>query len=215
MKSVRIIYKKKSLLKFVSHLDMNRFMTRALRRTDIPFWYTEGFNTHLYINFALPLSLGFQSDYEIMDLKITDDTYSLDKAKEELKRVMPEFIEIVSVVSPWMKNAEIAFAEFKVLFEVENYAERLESVLSRKEILTQKKNKKGVVKTVNLAEKIKRFSITEYDGKTELKLILPAGSGENINPVLLLEAIQKEIGELPDYDITRCAVLNDNLELFV
>ena len=86
MRNVRIIYKKKSLLKFISHLDMNRFMTRVLRRTDIPFWYTEGFNTHLYINFALPLSLGFESDYEIMDLKITDDEYSFAQIKEKRHR---------------------------------------------------------------------------------------------------------------------------------
>ena len=140
MKNVRIIYKKKSLLKFVSHLDMNRFMTRVLRRTNIPFWYTEGFNTHLYINFALPLSLGFESDYEIMDLKLTDDAYSFDDAKRELDRVMPEYIEVVSVVSPWMKNAEIAFAEFSVVFDDTVFEKELENFLSSNEILTQKKS---------------------------------------------------------------------------
>ena len=215
MKSVRIIYKKKSLLKFVSHLDMNRFMTRVLRRTNIPFWYTEGFNTHLYINFALPLSLGFESDYEIMDLKLTDDTYSFDKAKEELNRVMPEYIEIVSVASPWMKNAEIAFAEFCVLFHEKDFADTLEKLLAKGEILCEKKNKKGVVKTVNLAEKIKRFSTEQIDDKTVLNITLPAGSSENINPVLLLDALRDINGGLPDYDITRHAVFNNNLELFV
>lgn len=215
MKNVRIIYKKKSLLKFVSHLDMNRFMTRVLRRTNIPFWYTEGFNTHLYINFALPLSLGFESDYEIMDLKITDDAYSFDEAKRELNRVMPEYIEVVSVVSPWMKNAELAFAEFKVLFDDGDFAKALEEFLSENEILTQKKSKKGTFKTINLAEKIKDFSVKVQDGKTELRIILPAGSSENINPVLLLDAFWEANGYLPEYDITRLAVFNNNLELFV
>lgn len=215
MKNVRIIYKKKSLLKFVSHLDMNRFMTRVLRRTDIPFWYTEGFNTHLYINFALPLSLGFESDYEIMDLKLTDDAYSFEDAKKELERVMPEYIEIVSVASPWMKNAEIAFAEFRVSFEDGNFADALNAFLSKTEILTQKKSKKGVIKTVNLTEKIKSFSVDTIGDKAVLKITLPAGSSENINPVLLLDALKNENEYLPDYDITRTAVYNNNLELFV
>lgn len=215
MKNVRIIYKKKSLLKFVSHLDMNRFMTRVLRRTNIPFWYTEGFNTHLYINFALPLSLGFESDYEVMDLKITDDNYSFEQAKKELERVMPEYIEVVSVSAPWMKNAEIAFAEFFIEFENADFVETLNAFLTREEILMDKKNKKGITKTVNLAEKIKCFSIAVMDGKTVLKITLPAGSSENINPVLLLDAIKNENGCLPDYDVIRHSILNGNLELFV
>ncbi len=215
MRNVRIIYKKKSLLKFVSHLDMNRFMTRVLRRTNIPFWYTEGFNTHLYINFALPLSLGFESDYEIMDLKITDDDYSFMQMQAELERVIPEYIEIVSVAAPWMKNAEIAFAEFYIEFDNADFAETLNAFLTRKEILMEKKNKKGVIKTVNLAEKIKQFKILCENEKTVLKITLPAGSSENINPVLLLDAIKNENGSLPDYDVIRHSVLNGNLELFV
>ncbi len=215
MRNVRIIYKKKSLLKFISHLDMNRFMTRVLRRTDIPFWYTEGFNTHLYINFALPLSLGFESDYEIMDLKITDDEYSFAQIKEKIERVMPEYIEIVSVAAPWMKNSEIAYAEFCIEFENDDFARVLNAFLSREEIMIEKKNKKGVIKTVNLAEKIRRFSTYNIDGKTVLKITLPAGSSENINPVLLLDALKNENGYLPEYDIIRHSVLNNNLELFV
>lgn len=215
MRNVRIIYKKKSLLKFVSHLDMNRFMTRVLRRTNIPFWYTEGFNTHLYINFALPLSLGFESDYEVMDLKITDDDYSFAKMRAQLDRVMPKYIEIVSVAAPWMKNAEIAFAEFYIVFENADFTKTLHNFLSRQEILMEKKNKKGVIKTVNLAEKIKQYDILCENGKTVLKITLPAGSSDNINPVLLLDAIKNENGYLPNYDIIRHSVLNENLELFV
>lgn len=214
LKNVRVIYKKKSLLKFVSHLDMNRFMTRTLRRTDIPFWYTEGFNTHLYINFALPLSLGFESDYEIMELKLTDDDYSLDAMKSKLQAVMPKFIEIVSVHNPVMKNSEIAFAEFKVVFDDGNYTDTLKEFLSREEILTVKKNKKGVLKTVNLSEKIKNWSADYTHGKTVLSIVLPAGSQENVNPVLLLDALKSEMCEIPFYEITRHSVLNGNLEEF-
>ena len=74
-------------MRFVSHLDMNRFMTRVIRKTNIPVWYTQGFNSRLYIAFALPLSLGFESDYEAMDLKITDDGYSHDDVVKELEDI--------------------------------------------------------------------------------------------------------------------------------
>ena len=46
MKSVRIWFEKRGLAIYTSHLDMNRCLTRAVRRANIPLWYTEGFNPH-------------------------------------------------------------------------------------------------------------------------------------------------------------------------
>ena len=33
-------------------------MIRTIRRAGIPIWYTEGFNPHPFMTFAMPLSLG-------------------------------------------------------------------------------------------------------------------------------------------------------------
>ncbi len=213
MKNVRVVYKKKSLLKFISHLDTNRFMIRALRRTDIPFWYTEGFNRHLYINFALPLSLGFESDYEIMELKLSDDDYPLEAVKKRIEEVMPEQIEIISVENPVMKNSEIAFAEFNIVFDGDVLSQ-INEFISREEILIGKKNKKGVIKTVNLADKIKSWNTKYENGATVLNIVLPAGSSENINPTLFLDALKEE-WQIPFYEITRHSILNSNLEKFI
>ena len=122
-------------MKFVSHLDMNRFMIRAIRRTKIPVWYTEGFNCHAYVTFALPLSLGFQSEYEIMDFKVTDDNYSLESVKSELAAVMPEYIEIFAVAEPCLKAGKIAFATFDITFLSEANA----TLKTLKEFLSAKK----------------------------------------------------------------------------
>ena len=75
MRSVRLFFKKYGNMKFVSHLDMNRFMIRMVRMSGIPVWYSEGFNPHPYITFALPLSLGFDSDWEIMDIRLDKDEF--------------------------------------------------------------------------------------------------------------------------------------------
>ena len=65
MKTVRVFFKKLGRMKFISHLDMTRFMSRLITKANIPVWYTEGFNQHLYMNFAVPLSLGFEGLYEV------------------------------------------------------------------------------------------------------------------------------------------------------
>lgn len=214
MRNVRVFYKKRSSLRFISHLDMNRFMPRIIRKTDIPVWYTEGFNSHIYLNFALPLSLGFLSDYEAMDFKVTDDNYSNEQVKCELIRVVPDSIEIIDVAEPHFKVGKIAFAEFKIIFEDNGQiADNLKTFLISDSIKIFKKNKKGILKEMELADKIKNYKI-EANGNTELQIILNAGA-DNVNPQLLLSAFREFLGtDVPDSEITRTMLYTENLEIF-
>ncbi len=214
MRNVRVFYKKRSALRFISHLDMNRFMPRIIRKTNIPVWYTEGFNSHIYLNFALPLSLGFLSDYGAMDFKITDDNFSDEEIKNELVRVMPDSIDIIEVAEPQFKVGKIAFAEFKIVFcDNGEISDRLTEFLSKPTIKVLKKNKKGILKEVELSSKIKRYEITNY-GNTELKIVLSAGA-DNVNPQLLLSAFKEYLcADIPDYEITRTMLYTENLEIF-
>ncbi len=214
MRSVRVFYKKKNLLRFVSHLDMNRLMPRIIRKTNIPVWYTEGFNSHVYINFALPLSLGFESDYEALDFKVTDDGFSNEAVFSELSRVMPEHIEIIKVADPVFKPGKIAFAKFRISFEDGGaIANSLEEFLKAESITVLKKTKKGTMKEVELADKIARFSI-KLNVNTQLEVVLSAGA-DNINPQLLLSAFESFCGEaLPDLHITRTMLYTEDLEEF-
>ena len=45
-------------------------MLRALHKSKIPIWHTEGFNPHPFATFPLPLSLGFRGVNECMDVKL-------------------------------------------------------------------------------------------------------------------------------------------------
>ncbi len=204
-------------MRFVSHLDMNRFMTRVIRKTNIPVWYTQGFNSRLYIAFALPLSLGFESDYEAMDLKITDDGYSPDDVVKELKNVVPDSIVIVSAAEPIKKVSDIAFADFEILFDGgDGYAEDISRFLQREHIITQKKNKKGEMKQIDLADSIIKKNVTVVDGNVQLCLTLPAGNNGNVNPQLILSAFESDTGiKLPFCSVTRTAIYDGNFELFV
>ena len=98
MLRLRATFKKTGRAKYISHLDLNRCMLRIFRRSKLPVWYTEGFNPHPYYSFALALSLGFESDCEIMDFNITDDNMPLSVIKDRLNEVMPEGMGIVDIV---------------------------------------------------------------------------------------------------------------------
>ena len=190
MENVRIFYKKKDRMKFVSHLDVQRFMIRMLRKAEIPVWYTEGFNKHPYINFALPLSLGFESNKEIMDFKVTEDI-SAEEIFNRLNSVFPNGIELLKVTEPKLKPKEIKYAEYFVLFE-EDILNELADFLKSEEIKVIKKGKKGKETEIDLKPHIIKNEITVNGGNTLLKLILPAGSELNINPSLLINAFLKD-----------------------
>ena len=210
MKNVRLFYKKTGSARFVSHLDTMRFMTRLLRRAGIPVWYTEGFNPHLYITFALPLSLGMTSEYEIADIRLNDDNYPLDLLCEKLNENSTDDYRFFHAKEPFKKLSDLSFATFLVEFDDGGeYAQKLKTFLSGNEINIEKKTKKGDIKTMNISEDIKNVTVRN-DGNTKLTITLPAGNNKNINPDLI---IKKFLSDSECYvTVCRTALLDENMQ---
>lgn len=116
MREVRLRFSKTGRLKYISHLDINRAMSRALKRAQIPLWYTEGFNPHPYMSFSLPLSLGVESLCESVDLRIIGDITN-DEIKNRLNNVLPQDIKIVDVYDDFRDNSEIVYSDYVYKFE--------------------------------------------------------------------------------------------------
>lgn len=200
MRCVRVWFKKMGMSRYVSHLDLMRAMTRSVRRAEVPLWYTEGYNPHPYLTFALPLSLGMESLYESMDIRIEGES-SNEEIFNLLKGSMPPGIEIVSVDDPVDDPKTIAFGEFDLLFDCED-AEALvaliEDMLSKDELNVQKMGKQGrrkVLKDINLIEFLNSYSISHSANRVKLTVVFPAGSTTNINPTLLSDEIVKKSEE--------------------
>ncbi len=68
-----IKYTKESEIKFISHLDLMRTIQRVIRRARLPIEYSKGFNPHMTISIAQPLSVGSYSKGEYMDVVFTED----------------------------------------------------------------------------------------------------------------------------------------------
>lgn len=219
MRCVRVWFKKMGMSRYVSHLDLMRAMTRALRRANVPLWYTEGYNPHPYITFALPLSLGMESLCESMDMRIEGESTN-EEIFEILRGAMPPGIEIVSVGEPVFDPKKISFGEFDIFFDCENntddVVELIKEILSKDELIVQKLGKKGrhkVLKDINLIEYIKDYSVSKFGNRVKLNVILPAGSSTNINPSLLADAV-KERTVNTTYSLVRKQLLIENMEQF-
>ena len=194
MREVRLRFSKTGRLKYISHLDINRAMSRALKRAQIPLWYTEGFNPHPYMSFSLPLSLGVESLCESVDLRIIGDITN-DEIKYRLNNVLPQDIKIVDVYDDFRDNSEIVYSDYVYKFEFkDNEAafEKIKNVLSSDEIIALKKGKLGrkrVMKETNIKSFIDKYSISIRNDVIVLNIRLLAGPEKNLNPSLLFDTI--------------------------
>lgn len=216
MFEVRLWLSKQGRIKYVSHLDMFRLMQRAVRRAEIPLWYTEGFNPHPYISFLLALSLGTEGLREPVDIRIVDDM-TPDEIKNRLNGAMPEGLKIEAVTTLVYKPAAIAFGSYRVYYGGVTESELFDA-LTCGELTCEKSGKKGnkkIVKTVNVSEHIKSFEIRAEDGKTVLDVVLPAGSVFNLNPQQLTCAVSARLGrDITAQRVIRLGLLTDENKPF-
>lgn len=220
MREVRLLFSKTDRCKYISHLDINRCMSRALTRAQIPLWYTEGFNPHPYMSFSLPLPLGVESMCESLEIRITGDI-SNSEIKDKLNAVLPTGIRIVDVYDDFRDCSEIAFSDyiFKYDFKDNKEAEkRIKKVLSQDNIIALKRGKQGrrkVLKEVDIKPLIDKCSVSVRDNSTVINARLAAGQHSNLSPELFSQTLLK----LADLDfewksISRLALLDADYNNF-
>lgn len=223
MHAVRLNFSKTGRAIYISHLDINRMMTRAVKRARLPMWYTEGFNPHPYLTFALPLSLGQSSDCEYMDIRIEGDMTN-DEIKDRLNAVLPEGVKILSVAEPVHDAKEIEKALYfvKLIFPdsetATDFAEKARSLAESEELLAEKSGKKGhrkVMKQINLIDFIYDIKFTTAENIVNIQCVLAAGNTNNLNPSLLVETLEKAIGTEHEMKyIVRRKLITKNNEIF-
>ena len=192
MRSVRIWFNKTGTAKYISHLDLTRCMIRAFRRTDIPLWYTEGFNPHPHLVFGLSLPLGVEGLYEPLDIRLNDDNYPLERVLTQLNSVTVPGIEFLDIAEPINKPLEIYSGEYTVEIPCdspEELSELIKKAVNDGNITYEKKVKKGGFKTINVSEHIKNFGVSVSADKIVLAFNLPAGNDFTINPVSFCNAL--------------------------
>lgn len=67
-----VVFTKGPELRYIGHLDLMRAMQRALRRSNLPIKYSNGFNPHIRLSFAAPLSVGVVGLREMMEVPVED-----------------------------------------------------------------------------------------------------------------------------------------------
>ncbi len=218
MKDVRVWFEKKDECKYISHLDLNRCMLRALHKSRIPIWHTEGYNVHPYATFPLPLSLGFEGKRECMDIRLIEE-FDLNSIKEKLNKSLPAGIRVFDITEPEMKAKEISYAVFNIRITSDSLSgdkvyDIVNELLSKDEVLVEKKTKKKGIKEIDIKPYLDNYKLERNIGGAVLNITLPAGSVKNINPTLIQKALERYYKVDVDFCVCKTDMLNKNLKSF-
>ncbi|MCY6371866.1 TIGR03936 family radical SAM-associated protein [Clostridium ganghwense] len=198
-----IKYTKEDNIKYVSHLELMRTIQRMIRRSELPVEYSKGFNPHIILSIAQPLSVGVYSKGEYMDLifsKESDPNY----IKEQLNMNSPMGIKIVDVIKVREKigdkkapqaMAAIEAAEYNMKLKCiypQNIEKELKELMTHEEWNTIKRSKKGS-KEVNIKPLIKKFNYKVNESILEINTLVTCGSKGNLSAQLLGEYIKEKI----------------------
>ena len=85
----RLKFSKNGKMIYIGHLDLLKFFIRLIKRTQLPIAYSNGFNPHQQLTFAIPLSLGMSSYGEYLDIQLTEPV-----ACEEIKDVIKLCLQV-------------------------------------------------------------------------------------------------------------------------
>lgn len=211
MRSVRIWFTKCDTAKYISHLDLTRCFIRAFRRTDIPLWYTEGFNPHPHLVFGLSLPLGAEGINEAVDIRLDDDSYPNERILEELNRVTVNGIKFLKIAEPKFKALDVVKAKYRIIIPAVGITpQQLSELVKRKiesgNIIIEKKTKKKEIKHINAGEYIDSPEYRITEDTVELELFLPAGNDFTINPISFCNSLTADI--LKNGEVCRVIRLN-------
>lgn len=175
----RLFFNKYEEMKYISHLDLLRFMDRILRKSGIPIKYSQGFHPRPKISLGNPISLGTDAFNEAMDIELREDMTNEELFKRLNNKCVIgfEFTKVMDIDG----KTSIAEEYKEMKFEIQgpgSSIEKIENLLGQDEIILTKE-KKGKIESKDLKPRIKNYEIDKK--KNKITMIL-----ENMSPNSLL-----------------------------
>lgn len=156
----RIYFNKVSDMKYISHLDLIKFLERIFKRAHIDIKYSQGFHPRPKMSFLNPISLGTEAYNEPMEIELNEEI-----SNEDLKNR----INNIKILGFYITNVEdVETKTFTEDFSSINYSikgskydiNKLEKLLKQNEIIEEKEKNGKIIKR-NLKERVVSFEKKE------------------------------------------------------
>lgn len=207
-----IRFGKQPRLRFISHLDLQRFFQRALNRTGLPIAWTQGFNPHPILSFGSALALGWTSEYEILDVKLSAPM-GRRRTEDAMRAALPVDLPVLEVRMVDDRHpapmAMVRASDYEITFSGETAAATLdaaEEFLRRESVMAVRKTKSGE-REVDIRP---MALLLEREGDV-LSARLMLTEKDTLKPDLLVRALAEIAGaEVPEMRIHRRCLLGED-----
>lgn len=207
------VFEKGQRLRHIGHLDIQRAMQRALRRSGLPVAYSKGFNPHILVTFASALSVGAVGKKELMDVTL-DREVEPDVFLQAMNAALPPDMQLLSAKALDDRHpalmAMLRAAKYDIHLTDADAArqcvEAIPAFLAQESIMAMRKSKSGV-KECDIRPLIHALSGEEE----HLYAILALTETLTCKPDMLLTALCGFAGcEAPRVMVTREGLLGEN-----
>lgn len=186
MYKVRLKFSKNEYSAYISHLDLMKTLQRSIIRAGLPIKYTNGFNPHIYLSILVPLSTGYQSEYDLADFELTTEQPPVDMI-ERLNSALPHGLHAIEYRPSLRPVHDICYCIYQINF-ASDYSEKATEVF-KNEVKILKHSKRGDREVV-LGDYINKieFSCGE-NGNLVCNCTLKAGD-DPLNPSYIAEVLR-------------------------
>lgn len=203
----RLLFEKTGNAVYISHLDLMRLFQRAFKRAGLPLTHTHGYNPRPSVSIALPMSVGVESQCELLDFDLEGESVPCDEILRRLNEVLVDGVRGLQVYEDGRKIKNLAYLDCQVTMEYDrpvpdDAAQQMEELFRQGEVLVEKKSKNGVTEQ-NIIPMIRGLTIEKGGGQ----LVVAARvccQNPTLNPAQLVVAVEKYLPELKP-DFSRCA----------
>jgi radical SAM-linked protein len=183
---VRIRFRKAGDLRLVSHHDLMRCFERMLRRADLPFHTTQGFNPKPRLVLALSLALGIVGHEEVAELELNHELPP-EEIHTRLAKQAPPGMEILSVrrIAPGT-TAHVSRVRYRIALSPHHVAglpECVAALLAANELWVERTRPQP--RRVNLRPYLEQIEV--YPNALEIVIrVTPTGSARPEEVLVLL-----------------------------
>ncbi|MCI7725595.1 MAG: TIGR03936 family radical SAM-associated protein [Clostridiales bacterium] len=202
----RALFEKAGNARYISHLDLMRVFQRAFKRAGLPLTHTQGFNPRPSVSIALPLSLGVESQCELLDFEL-ERPYACAEIREKLNAALIDGVYIREVYEQGQKLKNLTLLQSRLVLEYDRHIsddaeDVIQSLFSRPELIVEKKGKNGTTQQ-DIIPMLRRLAVKKLSDREVEITALHSCQNPSLNPMQLSAAITKYLpGLSPDY--VRC-----------
>lgn len=214
---LRLLFSKTGKAVWISHLDTMRLFQRAFKRSGLLLTHTQGFNPRPSVSIALPLSVGVESQCELLDFQLEHQQISCDEIKDRLNDNLVEGIKVLAVYDNGRKVKELTFLKCQITMEYDDgvpqgAVSEIHNLFDRTSLTVDKKGKNGIVQQ-DIIPLIRHMEITEISNVVQLEAVICC-QNPSLNPSQTTVAIEKYIPHLkPDFIRYQRIALYDQNEI--